>query len=90
MTTKKFAEIHNEVGVTPLTQSLNFGYPSKAMGKLLGVKPIPFIAAYSKEKVVLYTDVDYWVSTGKMIIKRAKIDIGFFRNLLKESEKLKV
>lgn len=88
MTTKKFAEIHNEVGVTPLTQSINFGYPSKAMGRLLGVKPIPFIAVYHNEKTVLYTDVDYWVSTGKTIVEKAKTNIGFFRFLLKESEKM--
>ena len=72
-----------------MTQSINFGYPSKAMGKLLGVKPPRFLAAYSKEKVVLYTDVDYWIKTGKMIVKKAKIEIGFFRNLLQESEKMK-
>lgn len=43
---KKLQEAHNEMNVTPLTQSINFGYPSKEMGKLLGIKPISFWGLY--------------------------------------------
>lgn len=86
---KKFEQIHNEIGISPLTQSINFGYQSREMGKLLGIKPFGFICAYYEDKVTMYNDLNHWKKGGDLVISKAKNNIKFFEKLLADSEKIK-
>ncbi len=85
----KFNELHNEVGVVPLTQLINYGYPSKELGDLLGKEPITLVGLYKKETVIFYANRDYLVELGEYIGDKSKKDILFFRDLYKKSEELK-
>ena len=89
MKNKLLGEIHIEVGVSPLTQSLNFGYPSEEMERLLKLKPIPFIGIYQRETVKLYCDLDYWAEVARKIVKKTSQKFSFFAKLLKDSDEVK-
>ncbi|MCD4705836.1 hypothetical protein K8R61_02020, partial [bacterium] len=86
---KKFNEIHNEIGISPLTQSVNFGYPSDEMRELLGIEPFSFICVYSEDKVDMFTDLNCWQDGGNYVADLAKNNLNFFINLYNKSEKLK-
>jgi phosphohistidine swiveling domain-containing protein len=86
---KRFGTIHHESNVTPLTQSINFGYPSDEMGKILGMKPIVFVAHYQKENVTLYVDIPYWKKVAKILQDRAKTNSSYYQKIFDIAEQKK-
>ena len=89
MRNKIYKRGHTEIGVTPLTQSINYGYPSQEMGRLLKMKPIFFASIYKNEGVEIFWDLNYWAKVAWVIINKAGRGTGFFNRLVVRSDKLK-
>lgn len=86
---EKFRQLHNEFNITPLTQSLNTGYPSKEMGKLLGMPPIPMLCQYFGHRVNVYFRESQWEDAGKIITEHALHNSGFFKKINRRSGHLR-
>ncbi|MFH1900184.1 MAG: PEP-utilizing enzyme [Patescibacteria group bacterium] len=85
----KFVKIHDEYSVAPLTQLMNFGYPSIQMQKILNYPKVNMACLYRGFTVAIYFIKKEWVGSGKQVIKIVAQSTKTINWLLGKSEKVK-